>query len=426
MAASCSKDNLYIAKIDDKISSMFVVSSDYSAGIPAIQMNDSYAYDYTHKFTATSGVLNSNFSVGVSDINIKVNPSNASLDNVTWSLVRRSATTKVMDSEEVYSGQIIITRSETATEFVTLSVDGSQNDFFDISQDYVYSVVATYEDLTEVSSDVACLAVGSTIQLQSIFMGQVIDGVVVDYSDNFKMTSNSMIIDEPVMYGVLPSGEVMTFEQMGIDESQYTLQSTESFAGATTATLAISAVDSDEDSESTTTAQWEVTVHDRLEGYNYNEFNGYIGIQYELYDSSSELIDILYSKIYTEMDDIELTKDTTISDDVSPFSFTVLCKNLDADYLDRILMLYPYAYEPYNDFVYYYCNDDTNSGLANTPKFYINDVESTEIILDYSDSSNIKITLNNPLSAGSYQIKVALSSRNYATQITETTTLTVL
>ncbi len=438
VTTSCQKDNLYIVEVNDnvddnnddandnvieKISSMIFVSDNYSTGSPAIEMNDTYTYTYSTYDTgngSTDGTFTST-STGISDINIKVNPSNASLDDVEWRIVRRSATTKLMDSEELFEGEVIATRADATPENVTITVANDTTNFFDADGGYVYSVVAAYSDGAEVASDVACLIDGSVITISSIFLGQEIDGSIFNYNtDRYAVTSDTTVVEKPLLYGIIENGDTLSFEQMGIDDSQYSLSCID-YPYMTTATLAIfSSLYEDESDQWASAYQWIITVHSVFTGYNYDEFNGIIGIQFSLCNGDGELIDpFCVCKFDSSIGDVELTSAQTVSS--GSLTFGVFSALNEDKLMERIVG------DNHNligdSFISTYCG---YYGESSAPKFYIDGVETSNITLDSSNVFSMTLAIDEALSAGTYTIRVVLSGDGmYDSTVSETITLTV-
>lgn len=420
---SCKKDELYyVTQAENRITSMVIMSDDYTSGLPSITTNNIYVYDYTgynSYGSFISGEIESSSIFAISDIEIKINPSDASLDGVSWQIIRRAAATKALESEQIFEGEFTATRSETYSELVTFSIESDDEGFFESNGEYVYSVVALYDDGVEVSSDVACVNDGEIVTISELFMGTEVDGEVMIYGDDVVLTSNYEIVDKPQMYGILESGEILSFEQMGIDETKYSL-TLASTPGSTTETLDVTVLDP-LDADLETADQWLISINDRFDGYNYNELNGYVGLQFELCNSEGTVIDDCTVNYYTYMDDAVLTNAATVTKNVSPFTVSVFSESVtETLFLERLL-----GSTSTNSYsiASLYCN---TSLYAYTPKYYIDDVVSSSMSLDYSDSDSIKLNVNLSLSTGVYMIKLELTSKLYSTVLTEIITLTVI
>ncbi len=397
---SCNKDNIYIVEEggENKITSLIVVSDDYTAGIPAIRMKDTYSY--------SGGTFESDYVAGVASVEVKLNPSDASIDGVEWKIVRRAATTKATEFEDVFDGEITATRSTTAPESVTLKIGDGTDGFF-VEEDHVYSVVAVYSEGVEVTSDVACLIEGYQFTISSVFMG---DDAGRGYVTNYPLYANSTVVDVPQMYGVLEgSGTTLSFEQMGIGEDQYTITATSS----SSSTLSVSTLVAD--------TQWKVSVANSYADYDYNELNGYASITFTLKDSTPNVVEQLTCDFYTTMDDVaDLTNSFSIQQEYSSVTFGVLSTSLSTDnLLGRLIYDGTTA-----SFIYSYC-DTANS--ANDIVYYIDGNVSTNPTLDYTtNTSNMQLTITESLSVGVHYIKICLSSEDYATTVTEVITFTVI
>lgn len=437
LVSSCNKDSLYA--VDDytstnNISSIIIVSSNYTLGIPAIEMNNRYKYEYTYSdapTTPTTGSFISNNAYGVPNITVKINSSKASLSGVKWMILKRpaklaSASTKAVESEVVFDGKISATRSKSDREVVTLTLENDSNNisFFE-PNGYVYSVVAQQSDGSQITSDVACLIEGKEIQLLDVIMGCEVNGIVVNYEESFEMEADKVTFDKPQLYGVLEQGDsgeiskALTFEEMGFDKSQYKFY-LKSLPGAETETLTAKVLKSEDAQEPfASSTQWEIGIHDRFKGYHYNEFNGEIGLEFCLEDGAGRVIEpSMCSYFYSVLDNVELTSSASVENMTTPFYTPVFNKFFTTNkLLDRVMgRSYPNSSDS-QGFVDSFCNSSaviTLDGQA-----------SADITLDSSDEDEIKIKIDKKLADGKHTIKVSLTSSQIQTTVSQTITLTV-
>ncbi len=194
---------------DTLISSMAFISDNYSTGMPTFtSVNDLYSYSGSSYdgLTTKENVFLSSWDI-LPVINIRLNPSNVSLDGVEWKIIKRNAqtpstSTKTVEGDIVFDGEFAVERSTDYLAQLTFNIKSDNNNFF-VGDGYIYAVVASYTNGAEVVSEVACYIDPSNdvLKIENLFLGVEIDGAVVDY-DNYKrkITENRVIVEDPQPY----------------------------------------------------------------------------------------------------------------------------------------------------------------------------------------------------------------------------------